>query len=333
MEKLIIESLRRFGAEIEINSFDGLNRPTNYLEGQLPNGIYHVGNLVKKTINKNVTIHKWGNDHHNENWIIKPDASCGMEVCSPVLKGWNGVLEVCRVISGLKSDSRIAADSRCSFHVHVDVSNLEEDQLAAVLSWWIKCEPVFMDSVPFSRKKNQYCQFIGLTDMFNIEHGLLYPNTLISRLGHCKYYTVNTYHYLNKRRKTIEFRIMDSACCLDPFMAKNWIRLLLHFVERAILIGLPNDYKAGNKWSGYCWLDPKDVFDFLGFYGDLSDGLIQVRDWFLERLSKNINDTKDGVISSLGRKIAIQEISELKEKFKKKDLNFQDEIYNDKFRI
>lgn len=333
MEKLSITSLRRFGAEIEINAFDLLNRPLGYSEGKLPAGIHYVGNLVHKTTNSNVTIHKWGNDHYNDNWVIKPDASCGMEVCTPVLKGWKGVLEVCRVVDAFKNDSKITADSRCSFHVHVDVSNLSEEQLAAVLSWWIKCEPVFMDSVPYGRKKNQYCQFIGLTDLLNVEDGLLYPSGLISRLGACKYYTINTYHYVNKKRKTIEFRIMESQCCRNSLMAKNWIRLLLHFVEMAVKNGLPSDYTKGDKWSGYCWLDPNDVFEFLGFDDEISDGLQQIRDWFINRLVQNVVDIKDGIFSSIGRSFAINEICDLRKKFESVNLDFEDEIYSNKFRI
>jgi hypothetical protein len=78
--------------------------------------------------------------------------------------------------------SKIQSDNRCSFHVHIDVSDLSEIKLASVISWWIKCEPVFLDSVPAKRKKNQYCQFLGEMDIFDdIEDGLMSPELVVQK--------------------------------------------------------------------------------------------------------------------------------------------------------
>jgi len=338
-ENLNLNYVRRFGVEIEINSFDGRNRPIGYEDGVLPEGIHYIGNLVQKLSEEKVLIHKWGNDHHNDVWIVKPDGSCGMEVCTPVMKGWNGVVRTCRVIDGFSKDLKIESDTRCSFHVHVDVSDLTEPQLASVISWWIKCEPVFLDSVPARRKKNQYCQFLGEMDIFDdIEDGLMPAELLLKRVGHCKYYTINTFHYQNKKRKTIEFRIMDNACCLDPWMAKNWIRMVLHFVERAAARGLPAPFEMGNKWSGYCWLDPFDVFDFLGFTPgqyEISPGLQQVRSWFVSRLhSQSKNTGLRGVMSDKGRRISHSQIDELYANLVPQEAALsEEEIYSENFRI
>lgn len=336
---MTLNYLRRFGVEIEVNSFDKRNRPIGYEDGKLPEGIEYVGNLVQKITEEKVLIHKWGNDHHNDVWIVKPDGSCGMEICTPVLKGWNGIMRTCRVIDGFRKDPKITADTRCSLHVHVDVSDLSDAALASVISWWIKCEPVFMDSVPSRRKKSQYCQFLGQMDIFeDVEDGLYPPEILFKRIGHCKYYTINTFHYVNKKRKTIEFRIMDNECCLDPWMAKNWIRLVLHFVECAVKRGLPLNYEPGNKWSGYCWLDPDDVFGFLGFMPgqyELSPGLKQVRRWFIMRLNALAKDTGlRGVMSDKGRRIAIAQIEALNAVLAPEPALVSDEeIYGENFRI
>lgn len=330
---LSLNSIRRFGVELEINAFDNRNRPLNHESGKLPDGIYYVGNLVQKTTDDNVTIHKWGNDHHNQDWIIKPDASCGMEVCTPVLKGWLGLMQVCKVVQAFSEDVKIKADDRCSLHVHVDVSDLSKSQLASIITWWVKCEPVFLDSVPNNRKKNQYCQCIGQTDIFeHVEDGLLSHDTLISRLGQSKYYTMNTFHYHNDKRKTIEFRIMDAKCCQDAYMTKNWVRLLLHFVEMAISKGLPHPYKFGDKWSSYCWLDPVDVFEFLGFMPDqysLSPGLNQVRNWFIDRLNTQKDSELIGVLSNKGRRIAHEQIVKLAESLTEIDRD----VFGEKYRI
>lgn len=334
-KELNLDFLRRFGVEIEVNSFDMRSRPAN--DSYLPDGIHYIGNLVRSVTNDSVLIHKWGHDHHNDCWIVKPDGSCGMEVCTPVLKGWRGLIQVCRVVDGLNKDIRIKSDERCSFHVHVDVSDLSVDQLASVISWWIKCEAVFMDAMPANRKRNQYCQLLGQTDMFeNVEDGLMSSGTLLKKVGLWKYYSINTYHYQKNKRKTIEFRIMDNECCLDSWMTKNWIRLVLYFVERAVNKGLPLDYELGNKWTGYSWLDPIDVFDFLGFTAEnnLSAGLTQVRNWFLGRLhSQGRNTNLNGIMSDSGRRIAIAQVDELILQNPIENIVLEEDIYSDKFRI
>lgn len=338
IEVLNLNYVRRFGVEIEINSFDGRNRPIGYEDGVLPEGIDYVGSLVNKITHERVVVHKWGNDHHNDMWVVKPDGSCGMEVCTPVLKGWNGINRVCKVIHEFDKDPMIEADHRCSLHVHVDVSDLNDYQIASIVTWWVKCEAVFMDSVPTCRKRNQYCQVLSQTDLFdNVEDGLMANDILLSRVGNCKYYTLNTFHYMNRKRKTIEFRIMDAECCLNAWMTKNWVRLILHFVERAHLKGLPENYKQGNQWTGYCWLDPFDVFRFLGFLPDqcqLSPGIAQVKNWFINRLHNEMYTGLRGVLGNNARKIAHGQIDELFMGLTRENFTVtEDDLYGENYRI
>lgn len=310
-DSLNLNTHRRFGAEIEINSFDGKNRSA---EGLLPEGTHAVAAIVRRYARKSVRIHKWAYDHNNTTWVVKPDSSCGLEVCSPVLKGWRGIMELCRVIDGFGQEPSVNVDDRCSFHVHVDVSDLADKDVAAILTWWVKCEPVFMDSVPMSRKRNQYCQLLAQSDFFDAEDEFLPHDKIIRILGACKYHTINTYHYTNGRRRTIEFRIMDSECCLDPLLAKNWVRLILHFVERSIAVGMPEFFSVGKPMTGYCWLDPREVFDFLGFSDSfvLSKSLECVRSWFLQRLYANCWDTIDnGVLGLRARSPAHRQIEKM----------------------
>jgi hypothetical protein len=315
---------------------DGLSRPP--IKDKLPEGIYYIGNLVKKATGANAVIHGWHHDHHNNCWILKPDSSCGIEVCSPVSKGWLGVKNVCKTIETLAADKKVAADTRCSFHVHIEVGDLRPEQLASVIAWWVKCEPVFMDSVPSKRKRNRYCQFMGLTDIF--DHDTIYsPETLIKRVGHTKYCSLNTFHKVKAHRDTIEFRIMENDCCVNAFMAKNWIRLLIHFVERAAARPFPVPYEEGNRWSSWLWLDPMDVFEVLGFRAgqyQLSDGLAQTRDWFMQRLLRNTSQTGlPGVMSDYARSIAYSQVKELVDEvqYSGKSVNREEALYGKKFRI
>jgi hypothetical protein len=81
--------------------------------------------------------------------------------------------------------------------------------------------------------------------------------------------------------------VVENEACLDPFFIKNWIRFLLHFVEVTKNLLLPHDYREGNPWSGLLWLNPKDVFKVLKFDELMSDGLRQMKDWFIGRIMRN----------------------------------------------
>lgn len=325
---------RRFGVEIEINAFDRRDFkkfPLNLKSGELPQGIHYVADLVMKTLKKPVHVGKWHHTHNNYNeWIIKPDSSCGIEVCSPATKGWTGLKDIQTVITALSEDEKVPIDERCSFHVHVNVNDSVHLQvspegfgrrvnhersmkLASIIAHWIKCEPVFMDSVPEDRKRSRFCQCIGMSDLF--EHSTeIDPQTLIGRLGSHKYYTLNTYHLNKGKRNTIEFRIIERDGCRDAYLAKNWIRLLVHFVEMTRLLPFPNQFIKGDKWSSLLWLDPRDVMGILGFIGNeyvLSKGMEQTRNWFLARMVSNLKSDLPGVWCEEARGFAYEQVGEI----------------------
>lgn len=304
-----------FGVEIEINSFDLKSRPDNL--ALPPAGIYEVAFLVNKSSNDKVFVSKWCNNHDNLFWYVKPDSSCGIEICSPVLKGWYGIRKIFKVIDSLKEDKRIHADSRCSFHVHFDISSFSNSELFSIFSWWIKLESFFMDAMPSSRKANPYCRLIAQSKIVDNVAGNYDLKYFVERLGSIKYYTLNSYHYYHKNRKTIEFRIMDASCCLDPYQAAYWVSLLDHFINVAAFTGAPSSFKEGDAFSGLCWLDPIDAFKFLNFFSnDLCPRLSKIRSWLVHRLSLNCkNYLKFGVFSENIKKYSYKEVCELEKKF------------------
>lgn len=302
---------RKFGVEIELNSFDRRNFKLNPLrKGESPIGSSYIANLITNTLKQRVDINRWGNNHNNSTWIVKPDSSCGIEVCSKVYKGWIGLKEICKVVDVFSKDPNVLIDKRCSLHVHIDVSDCSILQVATILSYWIKCEHLFMDSVPSHRKNNSYCQFIGSSPVF--QHGdNLSARELISKLDN-KYYSVNAYHYARNSRKTIEFRIGDQFGCRDPIMVKNWVKLLVHFVEITKNLNYPRMNDLNDPWSGLLWLDPKDIFRLLMFSEEyeLSSGMQQVRNWFLARIAVNTKSTLD-LWSDPARRAAKEEIMQI----------------------
>lgn len=302
IEPLSWSTDRRYGVEMELNAFDGLSRPKN--PADLPAGIEEVGEVVATTLETAVNVRPWEHTHNNENWVVKPDGSCGMEVCSPILKGWRGLESVVRCARAFADDPRIDSDSRCSLHVHVNVYDCSIKQVASIVAQWIKCEAVFVDSVPANRKRSRYCQIVGMCDMFDTRD-MLDAARIIEKMGKCKYFTLNNLHYSREKRKTIEFRIAENRACTDPVFVKNWTRLVVHFCDMVKDMPLPSRYEAGDPSTSLCWLDPIAVFRLLGFMPgqyDLSPGLSQTRDWFLSRLLVNTRGAGlDGVFSDHGR--------------------------------
>src|ERR1017187_5174505 len=96
---------------------------------------------------------------------------------------------------------------------------------------------------PDIRKKNRYCQNMGMTSLF--EHNQNYsPLTMIEKVGEVKYFSLNTNQLRRTggKRRTVEFRIIEGQGCKDPYLMKNWIRLILHFVEMVKQLPYPSPY-------------------------------------------------------------------------------------------
>lgn len=306
--------LRRFGVEVELNTLNGIIKKLDEDEGEIPYGAERVACLINRTLRVPVEIQGWHHTFNNDEWIVKPDSSCGIEVCSPILKGWRGLKSVVEVIRAFR-DADLVADKRCSLHVHVNIGDLTQTQLASVIAWYVKCEHVILDSVPSHRKINRYCQMLGMSDLFDDETRLE-PDELIDKVGRYKYYSMNANRIMRgggfgasgQRKPTMEFRIAENDACLDPFFVKNWVRLLLHFVEVTKNQPLPNEYRKGDQWSGLLWLSPREVFQVMRLDEPISPGLRQVKDWFCARILDNGYDSYlPGIFSNAGRKVARSE--------------------------
>jgi len=303
------EFYRRFGVEIELNTTTNIIKDKKHV----PDGSEVVAEIIRKVCNDYIALNGWLHVNNNDSWIIKPDSTCGIEINSPILKGGFDLAKLCKVVENLAKHPEIRADERCSFHVHVNLEDLDEQQIGAVLAWWIKCEAVFFDSVPLQRKCHRHAQLIGMCDRFE-SHIANYPaDYIIDALSDVKYHSANVYHMRQKRRKSAEFRIAGNEFCLNPIFVKNWIRLLLHFVECGLERGMPPRVRQGDPWTGLFWLSPKEVFQFLKFNDNnlISPGLKQTKHWFLKQLRRNVTQSGIGFWQSALREPAIKEISEM----------------------
>jgi hypothetical protein len=327
--------LRRFGIELEVNTLTGIICRPDTDSGEIPVGADYVSQIVHKTTREPVELQGWDHIHNNTCWIIKPDNSCGIEINSPILKGWTGLEKILKVIAALR-DAGINSDRRCSLHVHVNIADLDEIQLASIIAHYIKCEHVFFDAIPPYRKNNRYCQLLGLTDLFCHDFPMS-PMDIIHHVSGVKYYSLNAYHFIrgggfssdNYRKRTLEFRIAEGLACIDPLLAKNWIRFFLHFVEMTKNRPLPPPYSSGDSWSSLLWLNPNEVLSLLKFDQEdlLTPGLRQVRDWFVQRIAAHGYDTGlRGIWSNQGRAAARKEIESFMDRFKPQEID-DDPVY------
>ena len=337
-KRLKFDYSRRFGVEIELNSLDNRDfdkYPLRPSTGELPKGTEYIANIVHKTTRDYVEIETWHSTHNNPWWIVKSDSSCGIEVCSPILKGWHGLEKICRVTEEFKNDENIRSGNNCSFHVHVDVSDCNLFEKASILAYWIKSEAIFMQGFPAHRKYNRYCQMIGITDVLRHDTKLS-PRGLLKLLGQHKYYSINTFHMNRNKRNTIEFRNMGN--CLNPLWIKCWTRLIIHFVEMAKSYQFPSEYVEGDKWSSWCWISPTDLFEVMGFHGGLSPGMQQIKNWFLAYLAVNIGANQYDWQKAIAQ-ASVPEINKLLEKnggFAVEHLNppnLEEAVYGDYYKM
>jgi hypothetical protein len=160
-----------------------------------------------------------------------------------------------------------------------------------------------------------------MTDLFQHDY-MLESDDLLRSISGTKYYSMNAYHFVkgggfsreNSRRKAVEIRLAENRGCVDPFFVKNWVRFLVHFFDVTSKLPVPRSYREGDPWSGLLWLDPHDVFKLLKFDEEhlLSDGLKQVRGWFVNRLKENVLcEGLPGIWSKAGRHKNWGEITEL----------------------
>ncbi len=267
---------RRFGVEIEYNAFDGLDRSVG--ENNLPKGVYFFANQIKESLKCTVDVCKWHYTNDNKNWVIKPDSSCGLEVCSPVLQGSAGISSLAKAIESLAESTKISADERCSLHVHVEIADYTPADIVKLFQAWT-CHELFFYFLNYSKRwLNCYCQPLGFSFPVSVVRNASYVDVL-DILGSYKYYAINLFHYRKGKRKTVEFRIVGNQACLDSLETQMWCRLFLIFVQR-----LKNNIQADADYASTEYLDFIQTLRFLDLkYCSDSNEIIM---WLIEKFSR-----------------------------------------------
>ena len=322
-------STRRFGVEIELNTSSDVIQDSMYI----PDGSEDIARIIRCASNKPITLKGWLHVNNNEGWVVKPDSTCGIEINSPVLKGRWDLLQLCHLIDLFNRHPKVASDSRCSFHVHVNLEDFTEHQIGVLLAWCIKCEGVFFDMIKKSRKVHSRNQLIGMTDLFSPTSDFDSYH-ILNQLGGVKYYSINCYHMKKGRRKSVEFRMAGNDYCTNPLHVKNYVRLLLLFCDTCKQLDLPKFSKYPKGSAGLRWIDHYEFFKLLKFnQPNLSEGLIQIRDWILDQWK---NHAGDGLLLDgydCLKTTNYDAIRVLREKYRSPphDFDEHDQLYNRRF--
>lgn len=281
---------RRFGVEIEYGQLHQMECLALEIE--------HIDPKRQASV-----FHYYCHTSGDNGWHVKRDHSCGdvlgeygMEVASPILKGWSDLLVLSNVCMAANRVGCMPND-RCGLHIHVDVSDYSISQLVRLMAWWIKTERFWFwmeqkeralseHCMPFWTKCEIYKDLLEANDEFTFTTALLTRSierkTSLSLWNIFQDRETCEDHY----KPTVELRMPGSSPLAHDVV--NWCRTFLRFVAKMKTSQFPTGLG-----------DVATVKDFLiaiGLWGpegrpaQLSPGLWQARHWVLRRLASHAAD-------------------------------------------
>ena len=179
----------------------------------------------------------------------------------------------------------------CGFHIHIDISDFSPEQVGIMIARWLKIEFYVMSACPMRRLNNPYCQLLNIRKIGKSYYPEeikrfwddMAPRDLGSHENHDKRFSVNTIGYRigetknpYHSKKTVEFRFPE--CLLKSEHIKNWIRLLILFVQES-----KNSYPPNNVFKCVTLVDSLRI---LGFEDILDEDISNVKCWFLNKIVK-----------------------------------------------
>ena len=246
-------------------------------------------------------------------WHIKDDATSGpsgrqgpkgVEIASFV---GNSIADLQHMIQVTNSLAKLGCEinENCGFHIHAEATDFSCENLAIILSYWIKIENIISLALPESRKDNYFCKPIlercraGETIKENLDKSwsskqiwmLLKPKNVSFFNNDDRKVTLNVVNYVRSmeyrtgKRKTLEFRWPEGTLCGDD--VRNWVVLFLSFLSNCKNRKMPKDLFP---------LSLIETMKILGLYHksgsfDIYDTfLYQTKIWFLSRIIKFGND-------------------------------------------
>lgn len=283
------KSKRKFGVEIEVNQ----SISPQYLSS-----------IVSKSLKVECYQEDWGYTCNNNYWVVKPDSSCGdngigkgYEIISPASSGIKHLKRIEKAADVLRV-KKAKANDYCGFHCQVEIADFSKVDVACLLAWWIKMEPIVACMLPSRRINNIYCRlFCNKKSKLKILESLLKhpedfaeaiaPKTLDRLSKRTSITVVNYFRTLSKsyswksfNRPTVELRLPESS--LNGYDVKNWSRFFIQFVECVYKKELPNDFKPMNLDQFFNFLNIGDEQNTI-----LSAGMLETKLWILFRINQH----------------------------------------------
>lgn len=300
---------RRFGVELEVSN--------NVTKQQIGEAIKEFektyknpSHARKRTVKVTSGYTGWAQTKKNAYWHVKYDSTCGpigkthdfgWEIASYIGSGIDDVNHISRLARFLNNFG-IETNTNCGLHVHVESNDFSPEQMGIMLARWLKIESFLISICHSSRKDNEFCRPIrsvletnliishrglqqsDLNDPYNL-WTLLKPMDLGVHSNADKKVTLNTVGFaaLQKNpshsRPTVELRLPEAL--LDEIHVKNWIRLIINFVDKSKYGVFPRDLSPAttiNEVLMYLGLLDQDNFAFL------DSELQSTKIWFLNKI-------------------------------------------------
>lgn len=254
----------------------------------------------------------WADTHANDYWHVKYDSTCGplgaghdfgWEVASYIGRSEGDLERMAGAAEGLHR-AGLKTNQNCGFHIHIDVADFSPTQIGILIAHWLRIEFCIISACPRHRLQNIYCQLLNFRRLtqgaaYNPLNPLNFweqmaPLNLNTHRNYDKRYTLNLIGYRIGQekpyysRQTAEFRF--PACMLDDNHVKNWVRLLLCFVDSVKRAKAPDELKTTSVDEALQIIGLKGTDKFILLDEKLSD----TKKWFLKNIQAYSEPTAYG---------------------------------------
>jgi len=216
---MFLGTQRRFGVEIEFTR-------ANVNRDALARAITDAGVPCASEYYNHQTV---------SHWKLTTDASCGLEMVSPILQGESGFQDL-KTVLDIMVEMGCTVNRSTGVHVHLEAADLTALDVKNIVTRYADNEAEIDSWFPRSRRasNNTYCRSVsqGIDVSFrNVDDGALDAERATSAQGYMRHRFCKVNLNSLSRYNTIEFR--QHAGSTDFNKVSNWVLFLQHFVEQS----------------------------------------------------------------------------------------------------
>jgi hypothetical protein len=97
------------------------------------------------------------NHQHRSHWKLTTDATCGLELVSPPMRGLEAREQIVTAVKTLR-ELGASVNRNCGLHVHHDARDLTTKQFKDTVMLWHTHQPLVTEMMPRSRRGNEWCR-------------------------------------------------------------------------------------------------------------------------------------------------------------------------------